>query len=124
MRARSGGAWPYICNSCLTPIRHVVHRLKAHHVSHDRARRLLDDPGCEVCGADMLVKTREQSTGKIRASLVVDHDHGCCPVSQHSCGRCIRGLLCSHCNIAAGMLKDNPMHARSLGDYLESWFSR
>ena len=24
----------------------------------------------------------------------VDHDHGCCPVKNRSCGKCVRGLLC------------------------------
>lgn len=30
-------------------------------------------------------------------ALAVDHDHACCP-GRKSCGRCLRGLLCTSCN--------------------------
>lgn len=47
--------------------------------------------------------------------LAVDHDH--------STGR-IRGLLCMSCNIILGHVKDDPIHLRSLAEYLEeSWRS-
>ena len=29
--------------------------------------------------------------------LAVDHDHACCP-ELPACGKCVRGLLCAHCN--------------------------
>jgi hypothetical protein len=37
--------------------------------------------------------------------LAVDHDHNCCP-GQKTCGKCIRGLLCSNCNTALGLIKE------------------
>jgi len=52
-------------------------------------------------------------------NFVIDHDHRCCP-GEGSCGKCIRGLTCSPCNVAAGMLRDNPVKARNLADYLEN----
>ena len=35
----------------------------------------------------------------------IDHNHSCCP-GGWSCGKCIRGVLCSNCNTAIGLLKD------------------
>ncbi len=42
--------------------------------------------------------------------LVIDH--------CHSTGA-IRGLLCSNCNTAIGLLSDNPEIIRKAADYLE-----
>lgn len=35
----------------------------------------------------------------------IDHNHACC-VGKKSCGKCIRGLLCHHCNAGLGNFKD------------------
>lgn len=51
---------------------------------------------CEVCG----------STEK----LCIDHNH--------TTGE-IRGILCSGCNTALGLAKDNPTTLRALADYLD-----
>jgi hypothetical protein len=48
-----------------------------------------------------------KATG-VRKKLAVDHDHKCCSGST-SCGRCVRGLLCSKCNRHLGWLGDNPV---------------
>lgn len=112
--------WPYVCEECLEPIKHVVPRLKDHKVTHERARRLRDDPNCEVCGEDLLQR-RPDGNGRLRPWLVVDHDHACCPGGTHSCGRCVRGLICRHCNAAAGQLHDSADNARSLAAYLDRW---
>lgn len=48
----------------------------------------------------------------------VDHDHGN--------GR-IRGILCHHCNVALGMIEDDPERARQLISYLgrtAAWHAR
>lgn len=114
---RTDRIWPYICDGCRLPIAHLIHRLRQHHVPHEMARRLLADPGCEVCGTDIVVKIHSARVGKLSAQLVVDHDHTCCPGSV-SCGRCVRGFLCGHCNRAAGDVRDDPNIARSLAEYL------
>lgn len=39
-------------------------------------------------------------------AIHIDHDHSCCPGS-YSCGSCIRGVLCSNCNTAIGLMNDD-----------------
>lgn len=36
----------------------------------------------------------------------IDHDHACCS-GKKSCGKCIRGLLCSNCNCGLGNFHDD-----------------
>lgn len=48
-----------------------------------------------------------------------DHDHACCPEPGRSCGKCVRGLLCSFCNSAIGYLKDDPAIMRAAAAYVE-----
>lgn len=50
--------------------------------------------------------------------LHIDHDHGCCPNGGRSCPRCRRGLLCAECNMALGLLHDNPETLENLAAYL------
>ncbi len=53
----------------------------------------------------------------------VDHDHACCPTNRHqrkTCGRCVRGLLCSNCNTALGLLGESVATLRSAAEYLSS----
>jgi Recombination endonuclease VII len=50
-------------------------------------------------------------------NLVIDHDHSCCPGS-HTCGKCIRGLLCRKCNSGLGMFNDNPQLLVKASNYL------
>lgn len=73
-----------------------------------RTRILVTQNGkCAICG---IVETEENF-------LHVDHDHQCCP-SNTSCGRCIRGLLCSKCNRALGMINDDLEIAQLLSEYV------
>lgn len=66
--------------------------------------------GCAVCG-----KTQQEN----RRRLAVDHDHSCCP-GQITCGRCIRGLLCSSCNLHFGAIGDSLTHIEAMAAYLRS----
>ena len=51
--------------------------------------------------------------------LYVDHDHSCCPGEQ-SCGKCLRGLLCQHCNSALGLARDSVDILKAMSSYLGS----
>lgn len=119
-------SWPFICAECLSPLSAVLLSLKRHHVDHERARRLLKDPGCEICGVNLLqkVRARVKTSSFTRAMLVVDHDHDCCPGTFSACGRCVRGLICVTCNVALGLLREDPHVVRSAADYLAAWLAR
>ena len=55
--------------------------------------------------------------------LMVDHDHKCC-AGRTSCGKCVRGLLCSKCNSALGHAKDSIVRLQGLISYLEKYERR
>lgn len=57
---------------------------------------------------------------KSKVSLHLDHDHSCCPGSI-ACGRCVRGWLCKSCNVALGLLKEDPDRATGLAEYVRSF---
>lgn len=58
-------------------------------------------------------------------NLHMDHDHSCCDKGslklsyQRSCGKCVRGWLCSGCNTSLGLLQESPERIRGLLSYLE-----
>lgn len=64
--------------------------------------------GCAICGSEPATR-----------ALAVDHDHSCCR-GPRTCGRCVRGLLCSFCNTALGKFSDSPARLRRAAQYLET----
>ncbi len=73
---------------------------------------------CAACGKTPDVGTRGTFAG---TGLVIDHDHACCPWQprERICGKCIRGLICPGCNVALGMVREDPARLRALADYVE-----
>lgn len=69
-------------------------RFKRHNITKDLYDRLLEKYNgmCWIC--------------KNKNATHIDHDHLCCSESW-SCGKCIRGVLCSNCNTAIGLLGDD-----------------
>lgn len=68
---------------------------------------------CALCGDPMVL------TGKGAKSVVIDHDHACCPGSRgRSCGSCVRGLLHSKCNMLLGVVENNRDLLKAAEQYL------
>lgn len=55
---------------------------------------------------------------QVSAPWHVDHDHSCCPMKLRSCGKCVRGLLCSKCNTGIGQFRDDPQWLMRAGAYV------
>ncbi len=70
-------------------------------ISAERYEALLraQGGGCAIC--------RDRDPGGRWDTWHVDHDHGHCP-GKKACEICVRGLLCSRCNLALGHFRDNP----------------
>jgi hypothetical protein len=69
-------------------INSVLSRYKLSRAEYDA----LMAKGCYICGTFN--------------SLCIDHDHKCC-AKQSTCGKCIRGVLCSQHNKALGGFDDD-----------------
>lgn len=67
--------------------------------------------GCALCATT--------EPGGRWKQFFVDHDHRCCP-GQYSCGKCVRGLLCYHCNLGLGHFFDRGDLLLAAITYLES----
>lgn len=75
-----------------------------YHMSDSQIETLLPQKRCQICDRE--------------AALVVDHDHKCCPEKSTSCGKCIRGMICSQCNSALGYFQDSPEVLNRASEYL------
>lgn len=78
---------------------------------------------CAICGKGIVRAYTAQSNGQRgpkKGGACVDHDHSCC-AGQRSCGRCVRGLLCHHCNIGVGVFRDKPDLMRAAIEYITRW---
>ena len=67
---------------------------------------------CAACG--------ETEPGGPYNKWQIDHDHACCD-GRKTCGRCIRGLLCSVCNLTLGNAKDSVDRLQGLVWYLTKY---
>lgn len=90
------------------------------------AVRQAQDYRCAICDRHE-TELPARSTGRPRKdgspnaaamTLVVDHDHMCCPGGR-SCGYCNRGLICVDCNAALGFFEDNPVRMLRAANYVQ-----
>lgn len=94
-------------------IQKMRQRLRRFSMTVEQFEEMLDRQGggCAICGTDV--------TSVATHRLSVDHDHNCCP-SKESCGKCIRGILCTNCNSGLGHFKDSPELLAAAAVYLGS----
>ena len=82
----------------------------------DRSRvieMLNEQGGCGIC------RTLEPRALGFRNGWHVDHDHACCP-GDRTCGKCVRGILCSDCNKMIGLAQDSATRLQQAIAYLSS----
>jgi len=77
------------------------HLIKKYGITEEDYQRMFDEQngGCAICGG---------TKGK-NGRLHIDHNH--------ATGK-VRGLLCSPCNVAIGMLRENPALFQKAQDYI------
>lgn len=88
---------------------------RAHSITRQQFLTLLEwqQYRCAYCGVDLdfAPKDAEGNTRK-SSRFVIDHDHACCDFERgsrhHSCGHCIRGVLCLDCNVMVDSLLAPP----------------
>jgi hypothetical protein len=78
-------------------------KIKAHGLSIEQYENILNSQG-GVCAICKLPESAVNPYSKQPRNLSIDHDHSCCP-GRHSCGKCVRGLLCHKCNSALGVIE-------------------
>ena len=88
------------------------HRLRTFGLTPEGLAELAakQDGLCYLCG--------EPLDFSVARRVHVDHDRACCR-GPKSCGTCIRGLACPHCNIGIGHFGDDPERMRRVADSLE-----
>lgn len=84
---------------------------ETYHLTPDQYWAIYEAQGgkCVVC---------RRATGATKR-LAVDHDHLCCK-GPTSCGKCVRGLLCSIDNKWIGHIRDDPEAADRAAGYLRN----
>jgi hypothetical protein len=91
---------------------------RRHGITREQYEQLLADQEavCYICG---LPETKADARTGTVWLLSVDHDHSCCGELK-SCPKCLRGLLCAHCNrTIIGRVEMSPRLAARFADYLE-----
>lgn len=100
------------CNSC-SPLLYRTRLVEKYGITMEQYHQMLEDQGyaCKICKL-------EEKTNRVRLSI--DHDHSCCP-GGNSCGKCVRGLLCTNCNMSIGNAQDSIEILQNMIDYLKSY---
>jgi hypothetical protein len=99
------------CKDCTSYIGHIGNILK-YGITPDEYLDMLkkQDNCCYIC------KSKDFGANKKRLSI--DHNHSCHPQGK-GCKKCIRKLLCHHCNAALGNAKDSIEILEKMISYLK-----
>lgn len=90
----------------------VAYRFRKHGITHEEYDLMLAAQNyvCAVC-KEVPKSAPVREGAVVFDNFVIDHDHQTDKV---------RGLLCTQCNVALGMIRDNPNTARNMISYLEN----
>lgn len=113
-----------VCTHCLVVEKKKKEKIRTRTQSEKRVLRA-KNYNVSVEYLDKLFKEQENKCAICRVEvkswldLQIDHDHQCC--DRGSCGNCIRGLICLHCNSGLGMFKENVATLNSAINYIQSY---
>lgn len=98
------------CNDCRRKKSADYIRTYRYGLTAEQYEAMLEAQGhaCAVCGVPF-------GTGINKAN--VDHDRECCP-GKVTCGKCVRGIICSLCNTMAVVVENNLDHLNAMFEYL------
>lgn len=96
------------CRTCMRA-NGKLQNVKRYGLTPEQFEQMLanQDNRCAICRAEFLGHAKKN----------IDHDHTCCP-TQMSCGKCVRGILCTECNHGLGRFRDDPEILQAAIDYL------
>jgi hypothetical protein len=90
-----------ICRACSESSAALIRSAWGHHASVEMVCKWIADKACELCGRELYLG---KGTGGSQG-FNIDHDHSCCNRGARSCGKCIRGMLCTSCNTGLGQVE-------------------
>ena len=98
------------CKVCAR-INGLIQNVKRYGITPADVERMLEEQSnaCLICSREFNGDRRPH----------IDHDHACCN-GPYSCGKCVRGLLCTDCNTGLGKFFDRPDLLRAAASYLEA----
>lgn len=101
-------------------------RFREKNPRYDRERLLVKHYNITIEQYDLLLEKQNGVCAicfqecKSGRELAVDHDHSCC-AGKTSCGDCVRGLLCTKCNTAIGLLDYSVNRMQSAITYVTNY---
>lgn len=102
-KGKDFGDSSWYCNNCHDIYKKLRRAFHLHRITFGNYLELYAAQGgsCKLC---------KYSPEDLR-DLHIDHDHNCCPKTtpggMHSCGNCIRGLVCKNCNMMLGFYESS-----------------